>query len=120
MIGTFSTAGFTREAWIEKRVAEGFTKEQAEHEFDSYTDPAIAKAQEQKVPTRGEMIQMINEAIMANIDKEQIYKPNFTLTAEYKILKGGSDEERAVKAIAEVKEYLEIVAGSRVKNTRVY
>ena len=30
MIGTFSTAGFTREAWIEKRVAEGFTKEQAE------------------------------------------------------------------------------------------
>ena len=73
MIGTFSTAGFTREAWIEKRVAEGFTKEQAEHEFDSYTDPAIAKAQEQKVPTRGEMIQMINEAIMANIDKEQIY-----------------------------------------------
>lgn len=86
MIGTFSTAGFTREAWIEKRVAEGFTKEQAEHEFDSYTDPAIAKAQEQKVPTRGEMIQMINEAIMANIDKEQIYKPNFTLTAEYMAL----------------------------------
>ena len=39
---------------------------------------------------------------------------------EAKILKGGSDEERAVKAIAEVKEYLEIVAGSRVKNTRVY
>lgn len=86
MIGTFSTAGFTREAWIEKRVAEGFTKEQAEHEFDSYTDPAIAKAQEQKVPTRGEMIQMINEAIMATIDKEQIYKPNFTLTAEYMAL----------------------------------
>lgn len=86
MIGTFSTAGFTREAWIEKRVAEGFTKEQAEHEFDSYTDPAIAKAQEQKVPTRGEMIQMINEAIMANIDKAQIYKPNFTLTAEYMAL----------------------------------
>ena len=39
---------------------------------------------------------------------------------EAKILKGGSDEERAVKAMAEVKEYLEIVAGSRVKNTRVY
>lgn len=34
MIGTFSTAGFTREAWIERRVAEGFTKEQAEHEFE--------------------------------------------------------------------------------------
>lgn len=39
---------------------------------------------------------------------------------EAKIIKGGFDEERAVKAIAEVKEYLEIVAGSRVKNTRVY
>lgn len=39
---------------------------------------------------------------------------------EAKIIKGGSDEERAVRAIAEVKEYLEIVAGSRVKNTRVY
>lgn len=30
------------------------------------------------------------------------------------------EEERAVKAVAEAKEYLEIVAGSRVKNTRVY
>lgn len=35
---------------------------------------------------------------------------------EAKILKGGSDEERAVKAIAETKEYLEIVAGSRVRD----
>lgn len=35
---------------------------------------------------------------------------------EAKILKGGSDEERAVKAIAEAKEYLEIVAGSRVRD----
>lgn len=33
-----------------------------------------------------------------------------------KIIKGGSDEERAVKAIAEAKEYLEIVAGSRVRD----
>lgn len=39
---------------------------------------------------------------------------------EARIIKGGSDEERAVKAVAEAKEYLEIVAGSRVKNTRVY
>lgn len=39
---------------------------------------------------------------------------------EAKIIKGGSDEKRAVQAIAELKEYLELVAGSRVKNTRVY
>lgn len=39
---------------------------------------------------------------------------------EAKILKGGSDEERAVKAVAEVKEYLDIVAKSRLnKHCRV-
>lgn len=96
MIGTFSTAGFTREAWIEKRVAEGFTKEQAEHEFDNYTDPAIAKAQEQKVPTRGEMIQMVNEAILNNPNKEQLYIPDFSLSAEYIGLKNELD--KAVEA----------------------
>lgn len=96
MIGTFSTAGFTREAWIEKRVAEGFTKEQAGHEFDNYTDPAIAKAQEQKVPTRGEMIQMINEAILNNPNKKKLYIPDFSLSAEYIGLKNELD--KAVKA----------------------
>lgn len=35
---------------------------------------------------------------------------------EAKILKGGSDEKRAVQAIAELKEYLELVAGSRVRD----
>ena len=35
---------------------------------------------------------------------------------EDKIIKGGSDEERAVKAVVELKEYLEIVAGSRVRD----
>lgn len=40
---------------------------------------------------------------------------------EAKILKGGSDEERAVKAVAEVKEYLDIVAKSRLnKHCRVF
>lgn len=40
---------------------------------------------------------------------------------EAKIIKGGSDEERAVKAIAEVKEYLDIVAKSRLnKHCRVF
>lgn len=95
MIGTFSTAGFTREAWIEKRVAEGFTKEQAEHEFDDYTDPAIAKAQEQKVPTRGEMLVMINEAILNNPDKTKLYKPDFSLSAEYMAL--NAEREKAIK-----------------------
>lgn len=95
MIGTFSTAGFTREAWIEKRVAEGFTKEQAEHEFDDYTDPAIAKAQEQKVPTRGEMLVMINEAILNNPDKTELYKPDFSLSAEYLAL--NAERKKAIK-----------------------
>lgn len=106
MIGTFSTAGFTREAWIEKRVAEGFTKEQAEHEFDSYTDPAIAKAQEQKVPTRGEMIQMINEAIMANIDKEQIYNSKTEEGLEMSFLIS-ADEEEQIRQSEEYKQYME-------------
>ena len=86
---------FTREAWIEKRVAEGFTKEQAEHEFDNYKDPAIAKAQEQKVPTRGEMLEMINEAFNNNPNRARVYKPNFGLSAEYMALK--KEKENAIK-----------------------
>lgn len=42
---------------------------------------------------------------------------------EKKIIEGGADEERARKALAEAKEYLEIVAGSRVRvkdNNRVF
>ena len=35
---------------------------------------------------------------------------------EARIIKGGSDDERAVKAVVELKEYLEIVAGSRVRD----
>lgn len=43
------------------------------------------------------------------------------ITCGVKILKGGSDEERAVKAIAEAKEYLDIVAKSRLnKHCRVF
>lgn len=78
------TAGFTREAWIEKRVAEGFTKEQAGNEYDNYTDPAIKQAQEQKVPTRGEVLQNIAEARQNNLDKAKLYKPNFKWSADYK------------------------------------
>lgn len=90
MIGTF-----TREAWVEKRVAEGFTKEYAEREYDNYTDPAIAKAQEQKVPTRGEMLVMINEAFNNNPDRAKCYSPDFSLSAEYMALK--AEKEKAIK-----------------------
>ena len=51
--------------------------------------------------------------------KQKYYKADTPLEA--KIIKGGSDEERAVKAIAEVKEYLDIVAKSRLnKHCRVF
>lgn len=73
----------TKEQWIEKRVAEGFTKEQAIHEYDNYTDPAIAKAQEQKVLTKGEQIQQIGEAISNNPDKSKVYRPDFSISAKY-------------------------------------
>lgn len=86
MIGTFTTAGFTREAWIDKRVAEGFTKEQAGHEYDDYTDPAIKQAQEQKVPTRGEMMVSIHEAIANNPNRKKAYNPDFSLTDAYQKL----------------------------------
>ena len=52
--------------------------------------------------------------------KQKYYKADTPLPyvkfLEAKIIKGRSDEERAVKAIAEAKEYLEIVAGSRVRD----
>lgn len=50
------------------------------------------------------------------IPKYEIEDEERIKSLEAKIIKGGSDEERAVKAIAEAKEYLEIVAGSRVRD----
>lgn len=85
-VGVNITAGFTREAWIEKRTAEGFTKQTAIHEYEHWQDPAIAEAQEQKVPTRGDMIQKIAEARQNKPDKAKLYKPNFTLTDSYQKL----------------------------------
>lgn len=90
---------FTREAWIEKRVAEGFTAEQAGNEYDNYLDPAIKEAQEQKVPTRGDMIQMINEARLNNPNRKKVYTPDFRFSKEYLKLK----EE--VKALMGVSPY---------------
>lgn len=85
-VGVNITAGFTREAWIGKRVAEGFTKEQAGHEYDGYADPANKQAQEQKIPTKGEIMIAIHEAIANNPDRKKLYAPNFRLTDVYQKL----------------------------------
>lgn len=94
----------TKEQWIEKRMAEGFSKEQAEHEYTHFHDPMIEEAQKQKVPTRGEMITMIGEARQKNPDKRKVYKPDFSIcdavlkiNKEIKALKGKApyDAKRA-------------------------
>lgn len=74
---------FTREQWIEKRVSEGFSEEQAGNEYDKYLDPAIKEAQAQKVPTRKDMLEMINEDINKNPNKKKLYTPNFKLSGAY-------------------------------------
>ena len=79
----------TKEEWIEKRTAEGFTKEYAINEYEGKQDPAVAEAQGQKVPTRGEMIEMVNEAMLNNPNKKKRYKPIFKLSKEYKTLQIG-------------------------------
>lgn len=73
----------TKEQWIEKRMAEGFSKEQAAHEYDHFHDPMVAEAQKQKVPTRGEVLQMIHEARQNNPDKKKLYSPDFSLSKQY-------------------------------------
>ncbi len=88
---------FTREAWIEKRVAEGFTAEQAGNEYDHYLDPAIKEAQEQKVPTRADMMAMINEAFQNNPNKKKLYNPDFKLSKEYLAVKA---ELEALKGVS--------------------
>ncbi len=77
---------FTKEEWIEKRTAEGFTKEDAINEYEGKQDPAVAEAHEQKVPTRGEMLEMIHKATLNNPNKKKRYEPNFKLSKEYKTL----------------------------------
>lgn len=88
-------AEMTRNEFITARMAEGFTKEAAEHAYDHTYDPAIAAAQEQKVPTKGEMLVRIAEARQKNPDKKTLYKPDFSisepvlkLTKELEALKG--------------------------------
>jgi len=83
--------GFTKEEWIEKRVAEGFTKEYAIREYEGKQDPAVAEA----VPTRADMIVMINEAINNNPNRKKVYIPDFKLSKEYLAVKA---ELEAVKS----------------------
>lgn len=62
-----------------------------------------------------ERLSAIERCLVDKADEERIK------SLEAKIIKGGSDEERAVKAIAEAKEYLDIVAKSRLnKHCRVF
>lgn len=77
----------TKEQWIEKRMAEGFSKEQAEHEYNHFHDPMVGEAQKQKISTRGEVITMIAEARQENPDKKRVYKPDFKLSKEYQAVK---------------------------------
>lgn len=86
----------TREEWIEKRVAEGFSVQDAEHEYDKYQDPAIQQAQEQKVPTRADMMVMINEAFQNNPNRKRVYTPDFKLSKEYLAVK--AELEKVKKA----------------------
>lgn len=87
----------TKEQWIEKRMAEGFSKEQAEHEYNHFHDPMVDEAQKQKVPTRGEIIAMIAEKRQKNPDKKKVYAPDFKLSKEYLEVKA---EMEAFKGVA--------------------
>lgn len=90
-------AEMTRDQFITARMAEGFSKEAAEHAYDHTNDPAVEEAQGQKVPTRGEMLAMIAEARQNNPNKAKLYKPDFSiaepvvkLQKELEALKGKS------------------------------
>lgn len=56
----------------------------------------IAEAQEQKVPTRADMLIMINEAIQNNPNRKKVYTPNFKLSSEYLALQA---ELEALKGV---------------------
>lgn len=85
-------AEMTREQFIKVRMAEGFSKEAAEHAYDHTHDPSIEAAQEQKVPTKGEMLKMVHEARQNNPNKKKLYEPNFKLSKKYLDVKKEIDE----------------------------
>lgn len=78
-----SVSGFTKEAWVEKRMAEGFTKEYAENKYAQTIDPIVKKAQEQKPLTRADMRVLFHEAFYNNPDRKKVYSPDFSLSEEY-------------------------------------
>jgi hypothetical protein len=86
----------TRDDFITVKMAEGFSKEIAGRMYDSTVDPQIAAAQEQKVPTRGEIIEGIYTARLNNPDRKSLYKPDFSFSKEYLALK--DEVDKAVKA----------------------
>lgn len=56
----------------------------------------VLEAQEQFVPTRGEILQMIHEAFNNNPDRKKAYTPDFKLCEEYLALK--DEKNKAEKA----------------------
>lgn len=59
-------------------------------------DPEVVGAQEQKVPTRGEMLEMLHEAILNDPNRKKKYTPDFKLCKEYLAVKAEKDKaERA-------------------------
>ena len=115
----------TREAYIEKRVAEGFTVEQANNEYDGYLDPSIKEATEQKVPTRADMLVMINEAINNNPNRKKVYIPDFKLSKEYLAVKAELEAVKsaspydAKKAEALGKRMLSIQISGTISNEQI-
>lgn len=59
-------------------------------------DPEVVGAQEQKVPTRGEMLVMLQEAILNNPNRKKKYTPDFKLCKEYLTVK--AEKDKAEKA----------------------
>lgn len=78
-----SVSGFTREEWVQKRVARGSTKEDAEKEYESTIDPIIKKAQKQEALTGWDMKILLNEAFNNNPDRKKVYSPKFSLSEQY-------------------------------------
>lgn len=108
------TAGkkaFTKEQWVEKRVAEGFSIEYAEKEYDGLVDQEIKEAQDPSVPTKADLMVMIEEAYQKNPDKKKLYTPDFKMSDQYVSLKKEVarikstqpyDEKRAQEILSEM------------------
>lgn len=81
----------TQDQYVEKRVAEGFTVEQAKAEYNRTDTPTTAMLKEKlvsdgKAPTKGEALAMMYEAIQNNPNRQAKYAPDFSLSKEYEKL----------------------------------